>query len=138
MKKMIKDILDGVDVHKYTASVIYEKPESDVTKDERTAAKAHTFKPLYGGTSGTPNEVAYYQAFVDKYPALAKWHADLQTRLLHTTLLVCILGQQFAFPDTKRLLLLAGPHPTLPPSRTTLYKVWQGLRGAARTYFASQ
>ena len=34
-----------------------------------------TFKPLYGGTSGTPNEVAYYQAFVDKYPALAKWHA---------------------------------------------------------------
>ena len=55
--KMIKDILDGVDVHKYTASVIYEKSEDDVTKDERTAAKAHTFKPLYGGMSGSPNEV---------------------------------------------------------------------------------
>jgi DNA polymerase I-like protein with 3'-5' exonuclease and polymerase domains len=102
-EKMIKDILDGVDVHTYTASVIYGKPESDVTKDERTAAKAHTFKPLYGGTSGTPNEVAYYQAFVDKYPALAKWHADLQTEAITHNVVSLHTGQQFAFPDTKRL-----------------------------------
>ena len=102
-EKMIKDILDGVDVHTYTASVIYNKPESAVTKDERTAAKAHTFKPLYGGTSGTPSEVAYYQAFVDKYPALAKWHADLQTEAITHNVVTLHTGQQFAFPDTKRL-----------------------------------
>ena len=101
--KMIKDILDGVDVHKYTASVIYEKSEDDVTKDERTAAKAHTFKPLYGGMSGSPNEVEYYQAFVAKYPSLAKWHADLQTEAITHNIVGLHTGQQFAFPDTKRL-----------------------------------
>ena len=56
---MIKDILEGQDVHKYTASIIFDKAEADVTKEERTAAKAHTFKPLYGGFSGTPREMAY-------------------------------------------------------------------------------
>ncbi len=102
-EQMIKDIMDGVDVHKYTASVIFEKPESEISKDERTAAKAHTFKPLYGGTSGTPNEMAYYKAFTDKYPKLAKWHADLQTEAIIHNNVTLLTGQQFAFPDTKRL-----------------------------------
>ena len=30
--KMLNDILEGVDVHKYTASVIFGKGEADVTK----------------------------------------------------------------------------------------------------------
>ena len=102
-EQMIKDIMDGVDVHRYTASVIFEKSEKDVTKDERTAAKAHTFKPLYGGTSGTPNEMAYYKAFTDKYPKLAKWHEDLQTEAIVHNSVTLLTGQQFAFPDTKRL-----------------------------------
>ncbi len=102
-EQMIKDIMDGVDVHRYTASVIFGKREDDVTKDERTAAKAHTFKPLYGGTSGTPDEMAYYRAFTDKYPKLAKWHADLQTEAISYNSVALLTGQQFAFPDTKRL-----------------------------------
>jgi DNA polymerase I-like protein with 3'-5' exonuclease and polymerase domains len=102
-EQMLKDILDGVDVHKYTASVIFQKSEDDVTKDERTAAKAHTFKPLYGGMSGTPNEVEYYKAFVQKYPSLGKWHDDLQTEAITHGIVSLHTGQQFAFPDTKRL-----------------------------------
>ena len=53
--------------------------------------------------SGTPNEVAYYQAFVEKYPSLAKWHADLQTEAITHGVVSLHTGQQFAFPDTKRL-----------------------------------
>lgn len=100
---MIKDILDGVDVHKYTASVIFNKPEAEVTKDERTDAKAHTFKPLYGGSTGTPSEMAYYQVFTEKYPKLAKWHQDLQTEAISHNSVTLLTGQQFAFPDARRL-----------------------------------
>ena len=102
-EKMIKDILEGQDVHKYTASIIFDKAEADVTKEERTAAKAHTFKPLYGGFSGTPREMAYYKAFVEKYPKLGAWHADLQTEAISHGIVRLYTGQQFAFPDTKRL-----------------------------------
>jgi len=102
-EKMLNDILEGVDVHKYTASVIFGKGEADVTKDERTAAKAHTFKPLYGGTQGTPNEMEYYRAFVEKYPALGKWHESLQTEAVTHNCVSLYTGQQFAFPDVKRL-----------------------------------
>jgi len=100
---MIKDILSGSDVHKYTASIIFNKAEADVTKEERTEAKAHTFKPLYGGTTGTPNEMEYYKAFVEKYPKLGKWHDTLQTEAISTGVVTMYTGQQFAFPDTKRL-----------------------------------
>ena len=52
-----KEIEDGVDVHRYTASIINQIAESDVDKETRRLAKPHTFKPLFGGTSGTPDEV---------------------------------------------------------------------------------
>ena len=100
---MIKDILSGSDVHKYTASIIFNKPEADITKEERTEAKAHTFKPLYGGTTGTPNEMEYYKAFVEKYPRLGEWHEALQVEAISTGVVTLYTGQQFAFPDTRRL-----------------------------------
>ena len=50
----MEDIKNGVDVHQYTA---------DVIGVSRQDAKAHTFKPLYGGTTGTDDEKRYYSAF---------------------------------------------------------------------------
>ncbi len=41
------DIKNKIDVHKFTA---------DVIGVSRQDAKAHTFKPLYGGTTGTDDE----------------------------------------------------------------------------------
>ena len=102
-ENMYNDIINGSDVHRYTASIIFNKAEKDVTKEERTIAKAHTFKPLYGGTTGTPNEMAYYKAFVDKYPKLGEWHDLLQTEAISYGSVSMHTGQQFAFPDTKRL-----------------------------------
>ena len=102
-ENMLKDILDGSDVHRYTASIIFDKPEKDVTKEERTMAKAHTFKPLYGGVTGSPNETAYYKAFVEKYPKLGEWHENIQTEAISTGVVALYTGQQFAFPDTRRL-----------------------------------
>ena len=53
-KQGMEDIKNGVDVHQYTADII------GVSRQE---AKGHTFKPLYGGLSGTDNEKRYYEAF---------------------------------------------------------------------------
>lgn len=45
-KVICQDIVDGVDVHRYTASVINDITEEEVTKYQRTDAKSDTFKPL--------------------------------------------------------------------------------------------
>ena len=63
----ISDIRNEVDVHRFTASTITEAGQ--VTS--RQEAKAHTFKPLYGGSSGTEAEKAYYAAFKEKYKGIA-------------------------------------------------------------------
>ena len=67
--QIYKDVKEGVDVHSYTASVI---------GCDRQTAKADTFKPLYGGTTGTPEQQKYYRAFKKKYEGVTDWHEDLQ------------------------------------------------------------
>jgi DNA polymerase I-like protein with 3'-5' exonuclease and polymerase domains len=71
---MIKaDINDPeFDPHRRSAAIINDIDESEVTKYQRTAAKAHTFKPLFGGQSGTEGEKRYYNAFNERYSALVQ------------------------------------------------------------------
>jgi DNA polymerase-1 len=46
--KMIKALIDGVDLHTYSASLLFEKAYEDVTPTERTQCKSITFALLYG------------------------------------------------------------------------------------------
>ena len=46
---LIKAFTGGQDLHKYTASLIYEKPISSITKEERQIAKSVSFLIVYGG-----------------------------------------------------------------------------------------
>ena len=79
------DIKNGIDAHGFTASIIFREgweacggdkstPEG---KEFRRLSKAHTFKPLYGGHSGTKREVEYYDAFREKHRGISdaqqKW-----------------------------------------------------------------
>jgi DNA polymerase I-like protein with 3'-5' exonuclease and polymerase domains len=87
-----KDVTDGVDVHSYTASVI---------GCDRQTAKADTFKPLYGGTTGTPEQQKYYRAFKEKYSEITDWHDKLQKDAVTTKRIVLPSGRTYYFPDTK-------------------------------------
>ena len=46
---LIKAFTGGQDLHKYTASLIYDKPIHDITKEERQIAKSVSFLIVYGG-----------------------------------------------------------------------------------------
>jgi DNA polymerase I-like protein with 3'-5' exonuclease and polymerase domains len=92
-KQGMEDIKNGVDVHQYTA---------DIIGVSRQDAKAHTFKPLYGGTTGTDNEKRYYSAFKEKYKDIAKWHEQLQTDAIKYKLVRLPNGREYAFPYAQR------------------------------------
>ena len=93
------------DAHAQSATIIFGNDFLDAKgerrKEIRTEAKAHTFKPLYGGQSGTPNERAYYKAFLDRYTGVAEWHKDLEEEALNTKRMRTITGLLFYFPYVK-------------------------------------
>ncbi len=93
------DINDpSFDPHTRSASIVYAKDESDVTKSVRTDAKEHTFKPLFGGQSGTPGERAYYQYFNERYWQLVETQDGWVNEALDTKRVVLPWGMQFYFP----------------------------------------
>lgn len=51
-ENMTEGFIEGKDTHKNTASIVFGKPESEITKDERQASKAVAFGISYG--QGTP------------------------------------------------------------------------------------
>tara|TARA_Y100001937_G_scaffold36194_2_gene51929 strand:- start:15457 stop:16956 length:1500 start_codon:yes stop_codon:yes gene_type:complete len=91
-KQAYDDVRDGTDVHSYTASVI---------GCSRQEAKAHTFKPLYGGTTGTEAQQRYYRAFKEKYGGVSTWHEDLQREAVEKRVITLPSGRQYAFPEAR-------------------------------------
>ena len=90
-------IRNGVDVHLEMAAKMTSKPKSQVTKDERKAAKPVNFGYLYGmwwtkfietakmkyGIIFSEEEAkASRRAFFEMYPGFERWHAR-QRRLVH-------------------------------------------------------
>ncbi len=86
------DVNEGTDVHSYTASII---------GCSRQDAKAHTFKPLYGGVTGTDAQQRYYRAFKEKYEGVTVWHEQLQREAVQKRLITLPSGRQYAFPDAR-------------------------------------
>lgn len=83
----------GDDVHTETASWVLDKPKDEVTKEERSLAKALNFGLIYGCSAEKLAESAtnnygvpitleeakrYRRIFFEKYPRLAEWHARVE------------------------------------------------------------
>lgn len=95
------DLVNEADIHSFTASVINGVEMNAVTKALRTAAKADTFKPLYGGQSGTDAQVRYYAAFREKYSDVTSAQEEWKREVLRTKRLVLPTGYIFYWPDTR-------------------------------------
>jgi len=101
-------IVNNVDVHSDTASQIHgmdleefkrkHKAHDPEVKDWRQMAKPDTFKPLFGGQSGTPEQVAYYEWFAKHYNGIAEAQQDwIDQALIHKRVKM-IHGFRFFFP----------------------------------------
>lgn len=92
-----QDIVDDVDVHQFTADTLTNAGQ----QTSRQEAKSRTFKPLFGGESGTKAEQTYYKAFKEKYNGVAaaqkQWLMEVagkKSLRLHT-------GLMAYWPDTR-------------------------------------
>lgn len=87
-----EDIANKIDVHKTTASII---------ECTRQTAKGHTFKPLFGGTSGTEKEKEYYAYFRRRYAGITATQNAWINTVLETGKLETEYGLIFYWPNTK-------------------------------------
>jgi DNA polymerase-1 len=89
----LEHIVSGVDIHARTASII------GCTRQE---AKAHSFKPLYGGSSGTQAERNYYETFKRTYKGIASSQQEWLSHVLTHKQLETEWGLIYYWPDTHR------------------------------------
>lgn len=89
------------DPHYRSAEVIFNKTREEISKSERTAAKASTFKPLFGGFSGTAAEKRYFRSFDERYPGLRKAQEGWLNQVMHKKRVRTPWGLTFHFPYAK-------------------------------------
>lgn len=101
-------IKDKNDPHEFSGKIIFDKqwdfsvgPKEGKNKDLRTAAKTYTFKPLYGGSSGTPKQRAYFESFKKKFYGVAKTQNDWAQEVIKTGKLVTPYGMIFYWPNAR-------------------------------------
>ena len=96
-----KEVSEGYDVHLFTASELGEIHPSEVTKGMRREAKADTFKPLYGGSSGTEEQQRYYEAFKTKYEVMHQKQEDWCIMVENDKMLETDWGLIYYWPTAK-------------------------------------
>lgn len=96
-----EDIAKKWDVHRHTASVLFKKAHSEISKKERTDAKPRTFAPLFFSTSGTADERRYNEEFRKRYKEVNKTQTDWTYEVLANKKLVTETGLILYWPDCK-------------------------------------
>lgn len=112
-KQGMQDILDPeFDAHCMSGSIINNIPYEDFVREYRagnkrykllrTAAKVDTFKPLYGGESGTKKQKRWYKAFKSRYSGIAETQEAWVEEVLATRRLITPWGMRYYWPRAKR------------------------------------
>lgn len=97
-RQAYEDIVNGVDVHANTKLILGKAGE----ERSRTDSKPFTFKPLYGGTSGTKAQKEYYKWFRERYSDCYSRQTGWVYDVLKRKCLVLPWGMTFYWPDTKQ------------------------------------
>jgi DNA polymerase I-like protein with 3'-5' exonuclease and polymerase domains len=103
-----KDIDDpDFDAHCRTASVMNQfayhellmkyRAGDKIIKKLRQDAKPDTFKPLYGGTKGTPEQERYYRSFAERYCELVRQQEDWLAEVCREGMFRTPWGMEFSF-----------------------------------------
>lgn len=98
---ILSDVTNGMDVHSFTRDTI-NGHSTTLHPIDRQGAKSDTFKPLYGGMSGSKAQVEYYKAFLEKYSETADWQEELKNEAIKYKYITLPTGRQYAFPNAER------------------------------------
>jgi DNA polymerase I-like protein with 3'-5' exonuclease and polymerase domains len=86
-EELLKKVDVYADIHKQTASMVFDKPIEEVTKDERQISKTVVFAILYGSTTRAVAESMnkeieeverWFKQFYERFPKIASWKSSIE------------------------------------------------------------
>jgi len=102
----MKFIAEGNDAHAFSRDTLesYGHPYKSIDpKGKRQEAKEHTFKPLYGGMSGTEAQVQYFKYFLEYFYGIDEWQKKLGETAIKYKKTQTPSGRIYTFPYARRL-----------------------------------
>jgi DNA polymerase-1 len=109
-KKMQQAFTDGVDLHTYTASLLFQKSEDKIKKDERQIAKAVSFLIAYGGGAYRLSEttgITYgraekiIQKYAEVYPGIFGYMDFVHDFIRKNEYAYTLFGRRRHLPDVR-------------------------------------
>ena len=105
------------DPHRYFASILYSKPEKDITKSERQIAKSANFALMFLGNAHTiieytakvgismelPECQSIYKAWHTAFPGFAQWYKSVREELERTSEVATATGHVRHYGDFRAL-----------------------------------
>lgn len=88
------DIANKVDVHTQTMNALKAGGENINRQD----SKKYTFRPLFGGTSGTKAQLHYFEYFFKRYNGIFNWHNKLCDEAIKTKCIKSPSSRVYSFP----------------------------------------
>ncbi len=112
-KTLLEAYRKGVDIHRFTASLLFSCPEGEVSKEQRQMAKAVAFGTLYGqGDKGLQEYARGYgveitleqakalqQKLFAAYTGLRRWREDTRSRACRNAPVMTLGGRVRRFGD---------------------------------------
>ena len=77
--------------------------KGDSPEEKRQEAKAHSFKPLYGGMSGTDAQVKYFKYFLEYFSGIDEWQKWLGEQAIKYKQTQTPSGRIYSYPYASRL-----------------------------------
>lgn len=109
-ENMIKAFNEGVDIHREVASKVFDKQLSEVTKDERTKAKAVNFGIVYGISDfGLGEQLhisrkeakVYIEQYLEKYKGIKEFMRKIDEEAKEKGFVTTIFGRRRYIPELK-------------------------------------
>ena len=109
-KNMKEAFAQGKDLHTYTASLVFNKPEDKVTKQQRQIAKAVSFLIVYGGGAFNLSETVeiplkraekIIAQYAKIYPGVFKYMSKVNASIEEDGYITTLFGRRRNLPDVK-------------------------------------
>jgi len=109
-KGLLKAFSHGEDVHKATASEVFDVALEDVTSDMRRNAKAINFGLIYGMSAfglakqlgiGRTEAQQYMNRYFEKYPGVKRYMEETRLEAIESGMVETLFGRQLQLPEIK-------------------------------------
>lgn len=106
--ELLKAFQSGQDIHRHTASLVFNVPPSEVTDEMRSQAKAVNFGILYGqGAYGLSQQTglsfseaaAFIKTYFERYPSVSRYLESCREAVRRDGVALTLIGRQRPIPD---------------------------------------